>query len=593
MPVDSLNWCGTQVKFEQQLRAIGYDPAAAAALACPEYGPCDDPVTRDVWIPDTNVPIVRIRLAIHILAYSDGSYPFSSPAAVQAAVDSVNRHYLSSRIQFDYVYDQVNSTEWRLLGESEIDQMKTLSAWDPTRWLNVWVTNVEYGYSFGTFPFEPDALEATGGIVMGHFHWGGNFSPFAHELGHCLGLWHTFHGVSEVDRCGPCYESVVSSDRDDLGDLCSDTPPSPTWYQCSNASDIDSCSGLSWGSTQPENYMGYTPNSCRSLFTLQQRGRMQCWIDNVLSGWKSGVLIQSDTIFGKAPLPVQLNALTFRQVDSWNWDLGDQTAASDQPVSHTYDQPGVYSVGVAIQTPDGPFTDFVPDLVWVQDDTISVARIYAKPQEPIRVEIRIHNFVPISEIILPVLWSAENELQFDSMSTVGLRGSDFELQTVMDNDNTARRVAIHLTPSLDGQGPLLEPGDGPVMALFFTAPADLSDTTDIQIMAYDQYSPFISCPVAEYTPQYVGGAVLTGSCCRGRVGDTNNSGEDEPTLGDVSVLIDMLYISTTPVPCLAEADINQSGGPDPTANDITIGDISALIDYLFITGPSVGLRACL
>ena len=72
-------------------------------------------------------------------------------------------------------------------------------------------------------------------------------------------------------------------------------------------------------------------------------------------------------------------------------------------------------------------------------------------------------------------------------------------------------------------------------------------------------------------------------------------GGDEPTIGDVSVLIDVLFISSdmSKLGCLAEADINQSGGADPTYDDITIGDIAVLIDYLFIAGPSLGLPDCL
>jgi hypothetical protein len=79
------------------------------------------------------------------------------------------------------------------------------------------------------------------------------------------------------------------------------------------------------------------------------------------------------------------------------------------------------------------------------------------------------------------------------------------------------------------------------------------------------------------------------SCCEGRVGDANDSGEDEPTIGDVTVMIDALFIGDdwSVITCLAEADINQSGGADPQEADITIGDISYLIDYLFITGPSI------
>jgi len=84
-------------------------------------------------------------------------------------------------------------------------------------------------------------------------------------------------------------------------------------------------------------------------------------------------------------------------------------------------------------------------------------------------------------------------------------------------------------------------------------------------------------------------------CCLGAVGDANGLGGDEPTIGDISVMIDALFISGNAgtIVCLSEADLNQSGDIDPTIDDITIGDISMLIDYLFITGPSMGLEECL
>jgi hypothetical protein len=85
------------------------------------------------------------------------------------------------------------------------------------------------------------------------------------------------------------------------------------------------------------------------------------------------------------------------------------------------------------------------------------------------------------------------------------------------------------------------------------------------------------------------------TCCVDRVGDANGAGGDEPTISDISTMIDALFISGNPsvITCLAEADINQSGGLAPQFSDITISDISTLIDYLFITGPSLGLPECL
>ena len=83
--------------------------------------------------------------------------------------------------------------------------------------------------------------------------------------------------------------------------------------------------------------------------------------------------------------------------------------------------------------------------------------------------------------------------------------------------------------------------------------------------------------------------------CVGRVGDANSTGGDEPTISDVSSMIDFLFISVSPVAIASrtEADINQSGGCDPTRDDITISDVSILIDYLFITGSELGLPDCL
>jgi len=83
-------------------------------------------------------------------------------------------------------------------------------------------------------------------------------------------------------------------------------------------------------------------------------------------------------------------------------------------------------------------------------------------------------------------------------------------------------------------------------------------------------------------------------CCEGRVGDANKQGGDEPTISDVSILIDHLFISGTPLPCLEEADVNQSGGASPTEDDITISDISTLVYHMFIDDPEgVPLPECL
>jgi uncharacterized protein (TIGR02145 family) len=119
----------------------------------------------------------------------------------------------------------------------------------------------------------------------------------------------------------------------------------------------------------------------------------------------------------------------------------------------------------------------------------------------------------------------------------------------------------------------------------------LSEETEIANTAWIRfdYNPWLMAP--ENGPIV---RTIKLGCCVGRVGDANGAGGDEPTIGDISTMIDALFISSNfgMIPCLAEADVNQSGAANPAATDITIGDISKLIDYLFITGPSLGLPEC-
>jgi hypothetical protein len=81
-------------------------------------------------------------------------------------------------------------------------------------------------------------------------------------------------------------------------------------------------------------------------------------------------------------------------------------------------------------------------------------------------------------------------------------------------------------------------------------------------------------------------------CCVGRVGDANGTGEypDEVTLGDIMLMVDVKFVSgdCSKLPCVAEADVNQDGGAEPSCDDhVTLGDIMTLVDFLFITGPEV------
>jgi len=143
-------------------------------------------------------------------------------------------------------------------------------AWDTNRYLNIY-TNSASG-ALGYVPNLPQggiAGSNSDRVVILHSTFGRNapFNPFhlgrtvTHEVGHYLGLEHTF--------TGGCSNSYTS------GDLIMDTNPesSPTSGCPSNRT---SC-----GSQAPfHNYMDYSDDICMNQFTPEQNNRMRCSLLN-------------------------------------------------------------------------------------------------------------------------------------------------------------------------------------------------------------------------------------------------------------------------------------------------------------------------
>ncbi len=66
------------------------------------------------------------------------------------------------------------------------------------------------------------------------------------------------------------------------------------------------------------------------------------------------------------------------------------------------------------------------------------------------------------------------------------------------------------------------------------------------------------------------------SCCIGTVGNVDCGEEELPDMGDLTVLIDHLFISLSPLCCEPEANVDLTGIVD-------MGDLTVLIDHLFIS----------
>ncbi|MBU1718350.1 MAG: zinc-dependent metalloprotease, partial [Bacteroidetes bacterium] len=111
----------------------------------------------------------------------------------------------------------------------------------------------------------------------------------AHEMGHNFQLGHIFmtlegppynHFLCSYSRRDRVDYMPYPSIQDTVGDMISDTPPTPINSNCAPPTGIDTCSvgNPPWPAWGYENIMGYAfcPNAA---FTPKQAGRMHCFIN--------------------------------------------------------------------------------------------------------------------------------------------------------------------------------------------------------------------------------------------------------------------------------------------------------------------------
>ena len=144
-------------------------------------------------------------------------------------------------------------------------------AWDPHRYLNIYTNNG--GGTLGYVPSLPQAGlvgQKSDRIVLRWDTVGRNASygpPFhlgrtaTHEVGHYLGLWHTFERS--------CGNSTCYSSGDTLCDT--NTESAPHWG-CTPSSSCSTADPI-------HNYMNYTDDQCMWEFTEEQSRRMRCTLE--------------------------------------------------------------------------------------------------------------------------------------------------------------------------------------------------------------------------------------------------------------------------------------------------------------------------
>jgi hypothetical protein len=231
-------------------------------------------IRNEYWPTQTyTIPVV-----FHIIHKTDGTGNISDQR-VRDQVSVLNQDYgailgslgekgYNTKIQFKLAgITRTANNSW--FNDQDERGFKQALGWDQTHYFNVYVNSAGGYLGYAYLPQE-DSGDVYDGVVVLYEAVGGRNNGFdiydqgrtlVHEVGHYLGLLHTFEGYG-------CFEGYTS------GDLIADThSENAEHYGCRQTSTCGTPDDI-------HNYMNYTSDSCMYEFTPEQANRLVCSLVN-------------------------------------------------------------------------------------------------------------------------------------------------------------------------------------------------------------------------------------------------------------------------------------------------------------------------
>jgi len=222
-------------------------------------------------------------------------------------------------------------------------------------------------------------------------------------------------------------------------------------------------------------------------------------------------------------------------------------------------------------------------------DTVFVDSCQIQHPDPVVLEVDFVNSETLSALEV-TLHHDSPDLVIDSFSFADSRVGYISLKGAVHTDSTVTIFAFQFTEEP------VPAGRGLLGTLYFSyqytieAQNILVDTITIVDGLIEHATFFTYSDLRSFVPHFKRGVIRTGnSCCIGTTGNIDGSQSELVDMGDLTELIDYLFITAGKV-LICPEEANVDGSEDGV---IDLGDLTHLIGYLFINPDLVPLTPCL